>query len=99
MTRTPTEVRQIVERVANEHGHWRLSPWACGPAPLSGLVLVPPGSAAGCSGSTKIRFYMQRGTVVRPEIEASASDEICAAVVALWPEMQRLVAMLREALR
>jgi hypothetical protein len=97
---TPAEVRAIVVAVAVEHGHWRLSPWAVGHAPLSGLVLVPPGSSAGCSGNTKIRFYMQRdAVVVRPEIEASASDQICAAVVALWPEMQRLVAMLREALK
>lgn len=83
---TPAEVRAIVERVVAEHG--------------------PLWSVSG-EGSITVRRRAQPGLFiriehalsdVRPVLCEHRGDAECARAVSLWPEMQRLCAMLREAL-
>lgn len=89
---TPAEVRAIVERVVAEHGQGWGTLWTSMRRAdrCAGWVL------AGCC-DVEVRLS---GDVisVTPAIYRSHGDVECARAVALWPEMQRLCAMLREAL-
>jgi hypothetical protein len=85
---TPAEVRAIVERVVAEHGQgWHAQEYAA-TWRISEETLFPPAfvSVRGDDGMATPRM-------------AAGGDVECARAVALWPEMQRLVQMLREALR
>lgn len=84
---TPAEVRAVVERVVAEHGQgWRLSSNRVNrttvTAPISGAKLL----------------VSYDGDSVWPSFVDVSFDQDCARAVALWPEMQRLASMLREAL-
>jgi hypothetical protein len=90
--RTPTEVRAIVERVVVEHGcGWTIRLWS----PYQSEFEIVP-----CNDShvTIFSLVKVRADRVWPVVYADGSES-CARAVALWPEMQRLVAMLREALK
>lgn len=91
MTRTPAEVQAIVERVVVEHWQgWHIRSRGFG---VMLEVAAPPDDVA-CDVNAGVG---QSGKVY-PRI-AGWSDKSCARAVALWPEMQRLCAMLREALK
>lgn len=84
---TPAEVRQIVERVVADHGGGWVAQEYSDTWRISEKTLFPPA------------FVSVRGDdgMATPRMSASGTAE-CARAVALWPEMQRLVSMLREAL-
>ena len=83
---TPAEVRQIVERVVADHG--------CG-----WVYVERHGQAYARKPNTLGMVFVGFGDNVSPNIPESWGDAECARAVALWPEMQRLCQMLREALR
>lgn len=92
---TPAEVRAIVERVVVEHGcGWEVE--FQGPKKLLRIAVGPRGETAGVMVDRYGPGWPWR---VHPEIGHSISETCCARAVALWPEMQRLCSMLREALR
>lgn len=83
---TPAEVRAVVERVVLEHGGgWQL-------APATFWWELSDRSRSGM-----IKITIDGG--IDPCLHSARGDAACARAVALWPEMQRLGAMLREALR
>ena len=87
MTRTPAEIRAIVERVVVEHGQgWHAQQYAY-TWRISEETLFP------CA------YVSVTDSRVATPVFASSGDAECARAVALWPEMQRLVQMLREALK
>lgn len=85
MTRTLEETRAIVERVVAEHGQgWHVSTGF--DARLTVDIIGTPA-------------YIVVDRMVWPSFWGVSGDTSCARAVALWPEMQRLVHMLREALK
>lgn len=86
---TPAEVRAIVERVVVEHG--------CG-----WDVLSPSGgtwtTVAYGLAALSLRVSHIGPHRVTPQLDVAEGDAEVEEAVALWPEMQRLCAMLREAL-
>ena len=90
---TPAEVRAIVERVVAEHGQgWSVVQTASSGERWTRAFCWPPGG--GAEG-----FVVVTAGRVCPKFSKAKNEAECARAVALWPEMQRLVAMLREALR
>ena len=89
---TPEEVRAVVERVVAEHGGGWVKRGAG-----HGLLLElapPPHGEPFCDMSIGVGESRR----VYPKMSGYCDTGIARAV-ALWPEMQRLCAMLREALK
>lgn len=89
---TPAEVRAIVERVVLEHGQG----WKVRGSGSHGLLceVAAPIADSPC----EVYAGVGQSGRVYPHINGW-TDASCARAVALWPEMQRLCQMLREALR
>lgn len=94
---THAEVRSVVERVVVEHGQgWLVE--------MHGSKRKPIIAAGPVDGSAGVYVYREGDKltgywVANPTIRNVEGDRYVASAVALWPEMQRLVQMLREALK